>query len=65
MAPQDMEFVNQKVSEEHRRWIDELSEESDSSKDGVISIIDVLNAHFSLVDYFLENSEGEKLRISA
>jgi prophage maintenance system killer protein len=55
-----MELVNQGVLEEHKRWLDVLSEARALFNGGGICIIDVLNAHFSIVDYFLENDEGEK-----
>ena len=55
-----MEFVNQRLLEEHKRWIDALAQESALFKDCAICITDVINIHFSIADYFLENSEGEK-----
>jgi len=55
-----MELVDQRLSEEHKRWIDTLLEESAQVSDCVIGIVDVLNAHFSIIDYFLENGEGGK-----
>lgn len=53
-----MEFVNQDLYDEHRRWINKVSEESDLFKDCVICIADVLDAHFSIVDYFLDEESG-------
>ncbi len=55
-----MEIVNQALFDEHKRWVDAFSEESALFNDCVISITDVLNTHFSIVDYFLENGESEK-----
>ena len=55
-----MEFVNQGLSEEHKRLIDTLIEESTQFSDCLIGIADVLNTHFSIIDYFLENGEGGK-----
>lgn len=55
-----MEFVNQRLLEVHKRWVDAFSEESALLNDCVICIVDVLNAHFSITDYFIENGEGEK-----
>lgn len=55
-----MEFVNQGLSEEYNRLIDALLEESARFNDCVIGIIDVLNVHFSIIDYFLENGKGRK-----
>ena len=55
-----MEFVNKGLLKVHKRWVDALSEVSALLNDGVICIADVLNAHLSLADYFLENGEGEK-----
>ncbi|MDX2451741.1 Fic family protein [Desulfosarcina sp.] len=55
-----MEFVNQRLSEEHKRLIDTLLEESAQVSDCVIDIVDVLNAHFLIIDYFFENGEGGK-----
>ena len=54
-----MEFVNQGVLEEHKRWTDAFSEENALFNDCMISITDVLNTYFSIVDYFLEIGEGE------
>ena len=55
-----MEFVNQGLSEEHKRLIGTLLEECARFNDCVIGIIDVLNAHFLIIDYFLENGKGGK-----
>lgn len=55
-----MELVDQRLSEEHKRWIDTLLEESAQVSDCVIGIVDVLNAHFSIIDYFFENGAGGK-----
>ena len=55
-----MEFLNNELLEEHKKLTDELSEESAQFKNCVISIVDVLNAYFSIIDYFLENSECEE-----
>ena len=55
-----MEFVNIGLSEEHKQWIDTLLEECGRFNDCVIDIVDVLNAHFSIIDYFLENGKGKK-----
>ena len=55
-----MEFVHQGLFEEHKRWIDSFSEEIALFNDCVICITDVLNIHFSIVDYFLETGDGEK-----
>ena len=55
-----MEIVNQALFDEHKRWVDAFSEESALFNDCVISITDVLNTHFYIVDYFLENGESEK-----
>ena len=55
-----MDFVNKRLLEVHKRWIDAYSEVSALLNDGVICIADVLNAHLSLADYFFENGEGEK-----
>ena len=54
-----MEFVHQGLFEEHKRWIDSFSEEIDLFNDCVICITDVLNIHFSIIDYFLETGDGE------
>ena len=55
-----MELVNHEVLKEYNKWIDELSDENALYKDCVISIVDLLNAHFSLIDYFFENGELNK-----
>jgi len=55
-----MKFINQELSEEHKRLIGAFLEESEQFIDCAISIVDVLNAHFSIIDYFFENGEGEK-----
>ena len=55
-----MEFINQGLSEEHKRLIGALLEESAQFNDCVIGIADVLNAHFSIIDYFLEKGKGGK-----
>lgn len=55
-----MEFVNQGLSEEHKRLIDALLEESARFNDCVIGIVDALNVHFSILDYMIENGEGGK-----
>ncbi|MGD9506616.1 MAG: hypothetical protein AB7W37_17045, partial [Syntrophobacteraceae bacterium] len=55
-----MEFVNPDVASEHARWVERLSEESSQFSNSVISIVDVLDAHFSIVDYFLEEGTGDK-----
>lgn len=55
-----MEIVNQGLFEEHKKWIDALSEESGLFNGCVICITDVLNTYFSILDYLLENGEGEK-----
>lgn len=55
-----MEFLNNELSEEYKRLTDQLSEESAQFKSCVISIVDVLGAYFSIIDYFLENSECEE-----
>jgi len=55
-----MEFINNELLEEHKRLTDELSEESAQFKSCMISIVDVLDAYFSIIDYFLENSQCEE-----
>jgi hypothetical protein len=55
-----MEFVNHGLSGEYEKSVAALSDERTLFSDCVICISDVLNAHFSLIDYFIENGEGEK-----
>jgi len=53
-----MEFADQNLLAQYQRWVDETAEKNSQFHDCVISLTDVLNAHFSVVDYFLENGEG-------
>lgn len=55
-----MEFANRALLEAHKKLIDAFSEESAMFIDCVISMHDVLNAHFSIVDFFLENRNEVK-----
>ena len=55
-----MDFSNNELKAEYNRWVDKLSEENDRFNDCTVTILDVLNAHFSIVDYFLEEGEEEK-----
>jgi prophage maintenance system killer protein len=49
-----MDFVYPDVSKEYRRWVNLLVEESRRFLSCTISIIDVLDAHFSIVDFFYD-----------
>ena len=59
-ARKNMEFVNQRLIEEHKRWVAAFAEEGDLFNDCVIRITDVIDTHFSIVDYFFENREGKE-----
>ncbi len=55
-----MEFVNPDVKTEYSRWIKECAKERDLLNECTICITDVLDAHFSIVDYFYDERDGEK-----
>lgn len=55
-----MDYTNKDLIIDHQRCIDELAEEIDFSNGCIISIADVLDAHYSIVDYFLEKGKDEK-----
>lgn len=50
-----MEFINQTLIEKYQRWATTLSEAGMTRSDYVIDTLDLLNLHFTVVDYFLEN----------
>ena len=55
-----MEFSNHKVTKEYSRWIKLCSSEGGLFDSCLISISDVLDAHFSIVEYFYNERDGEK-----
>ena len=56
-----MYLENQGLVEEYKRIIDALSEEDEIHNDCLVGFDDVLKAHFSIVDYFLESGDSEKV----
>ena len=59
-----MLFVNKNLEREYNFWVDQFSEESVIFDGCELSIIDVLNAHYSIADFFLEDG-GCELNVSA
>jgi death-on-curing protein len=55
-----MEYVNQDVVTEYRRWINKCAEENIVFEKCVVSIADVLEVHFSIVDSFYDERNGKK-----
>ncbi len=55
-----MEFVNPDVRNEYNRWIELCADECEQFDSCAITIVDVLDAHFSIVDYFYDERDGEK-----
>lgn len=55
-----MEFVNRDVATEYSRWFNKCSTENGEFSLCTICIVDVLEAHFSIVDYFYDERGGKK-----
>ncbi len=50
-----MKFINQTLIKKYQRWTTALSEAGTPRSDYVIDTLDLINLHFTVVDYFLEN----------
>lgn len=55
-----MEFASRKLTLAYKASVAAISGEPSIASGGAISVFDVLDAHFSIVDYFLENGQEEK-----
>jgi death-on-curing protein len=55
-----MQFVDREVSEKYQKWLDAFSGENTLSNDCLIGIADILNIHFSMLDFYLDQAEREK-----